>query len=174
MESFFSINGIPLSDLKQYMHPVSDSYLKRVNNEGVFLGYPQTNPHPIALETMTNYLNYNENHVGIFTGVVGSQSETRMIEGQFIQMLGEWYGDRTVDGYITSGGTEGNIMGIWIGKTKLDEKRQKKPTLLIKTPITHYENRQPGRRQNPVPVRRCRLHASTNLAEYPFLNTCPS
>ncbi|WP_181899143.1 pyridoxal-dependent decarboxylase [Lachnotalea glycerini] len=126
----FLEEGRTKEKLTPYMNPPKNY----INSEekSVFLGYPQTIPHPIALETYKNYLEYNENHVGVFSNVFTQLDQTRKMEKELIEMLGDLYGDDTVDGYVTSGGTEGNIMGTWIGKELLG-----KDCCVIKSYLTH-------------------------------------
>mgnify|MGYP000075562783 FL=1 len=87
----------------------------------MFLGYPQSTPHPLGVEILAKYIQYNENHVGTFTNKNMQLNMTRQLEKELIEMMGQLYGDEDVDGYVTSGGTEGNIMGIWIARNFLED-----------------------------------------------------
>lgn len=85
---------------------------------GTYIGYPQTQPHEVAIRAYEKYLAYNSNHVGVFTEDGVPNSKTRIFEQRTIQMLGNLYGCDDVDGYVSSGGTESNIMALWIAKRK--------------------------------------------------------
>lgn len=122
-------------ELKRYMEP-GENY-KSEGEDVIFLGYPQTTPHPIAIETYINYIKYNENQVGLFSNSTAKLNMTRDCEKRLIEMLGNLYGDATVDGYVTSGGTEGNIMGVWIGKYYLSASSSDE-ICVIKTYLSHH------------------------------------
>ncbi len=130
----FPEEGVSREELERYINP-GDNYSPRAG-EGVFLGYPQSAPHPIAAEVYKNYVPFNENHVGMFSNCTTNMNITRTMEKQLIEMLGGLYGNPTVDGYVTSGGTEGNIMGVWIGKSYL-ERKHGSDICLLRTCLTH-------------------------------------
>lgn len=102
---------------------------------GRFMGYPQTTPHPMALKAYEKYLPYNTNQVGVFSDIHDLGSKTRRMEYEVLHMLGGLYGIDELDGYLTSGGTEGNIVGIWCGRNLLSKLARK--IYIIKTDLTH-------------------------------------
>lgn len=102
---------------------------------GRFMGYPQTTPHPMALMAYEKYLPYNTNQVGVFSDIHDVGSKTRKMEYEVLHMLGELYGIDEPDGYLTSGGTEGNIVGIWCGRNLLSKLVGK--IYIVKTELTH-------------------------------------
>lgn len=102
---------------------------------GRFMGYPQTTPHPMALKAYEKYLPYNTNQVGVFSDIHNLGSKTRKMEYEVLHMLGELYGIDEPDGYLTSGGTEGNIVGIWCGRNLLSKSVDK--LYIVKTQLTH-------------------------------------
>ncbi len=149
----FPANGLSMEKIKEYMVPGKN--YDCLDNGRVFLGYPQTTPHPIAIETYKNYLEYNDNHVGTFSNNDADLNITRRMEKQFIEMLGDLYGDIEVDGYVTSGGTEGNIMGVWIGRNYLGGGTDN--ICLIKTYLTHQSI-----------DKACSLNNIKNIVEIPY------
>ena len=59
-------------------------------------------------------------------------------------MLANLYHGSNIDGYITTGGTEANIMGLWIGREYL-EKINKSKTCLLKTELSHHSVKKAAR-----------------------------
>ncbi len=110
--SFFPNNGMNYFKLRGKIKPISKS-----NREigGNYIGYPHTTPLPIAIKAYKNFIRYNSNLVGTSTRIEGNVTYTRKLETDVIKMFGELYGDDNVDGYVSSGGTEGNIFGTWLG-----------------------------------------------------------
>lgn len=128
MKKEFPQKGLDLERIKKSLE-VGNNY---ISEDAVFLGYPQSTPHPLGVEILAKYIQYNENHVGTFTNKNMQLNMTRQLEKELIEMMGQLYGDEDVDGYVTSGGTEGNIMGIWIARNFLEDN-----VCLIKTDLTH-------------------------------------
>lgn len=128
MKKSFPLTGIPLEDIKKQLKVPNDY----ISEDSVFLGYPQSMPHPLGVEIFTEYLSYNENHVGVFTNTDKVQNISRQLEKELIEMMGQLYGDINIDGYVTSGGTEGNIMGVWIARNYFEGN-----ICLFKTELTH-------------------------------------
>jgi glutamate/tyrosine decarboxylase-like PLP-dependent enzyme/ubiquinone/menaquinone biosynthesis C-methylase UbiE len=100
------------------------------------LGFAMTKPYSESLNAITKFINKNNNNVGIHTSGNQKLTGTRRLEQQSVNWLGNLLGDFSSDGYITSGGTEGNLMGAWIGREKLRANGYKKIVLLI-SPLTH-------------------------------------
>lgn len=101
------------------------------------LGFAMTKPHPISLKVLQQFQKKNNNNVGVHSmSQLRTLSGTRALENDIIKALGDLLNDKDIDGYITSGGTEGNITGIWIGRNKLSGKSQK--ICLIISELTHH------------------------------------
>ncbi len=64
-----------------------------------------TNPHPIAVKAHCMFIRSNLGDPGLFPG-------TCEIERRLISILAEFFGERNARGYVSSGGTEGNIQAI--------------------------------------------------------------
>ncbi|KKT17647.1 MAG: Pyridoxal-dependent decarboxylase [Parcubacteria group bacterium GW2011_GWB1_43_6] len=96
--------------------------------------------HPSATEAIEILRPLNLNHLGTPTRLKTPSSQgIAAIEREVILMLGELMGSTEVDGYITQGGTEANIMGLWIGRNMLRVNRNlERKICLIKTSLTHY------------------------------------
>lgn len=97
------------------------------------IGFPQTQPHPLAIEAYKLFLESNQNHIGTHTRQKRPFNGSHALEYEFIKEMAKLYEDETADGYINSGCTEGNIMALWIAR----EMFAKEPYYLIKTTLTH-------------------------------------
>lgn len=96
-----------------------------------------TNPHPLAIEAIIKFLPYNKNNIGTHTHFDNPHGLAKL-EKEVVLMLGNLMGLDSVDGYITQGGTEGNIMGLWIGRNMLRDNAGPNKICLLKTSLTHY------------------------------------
>ena len=99
--------------------------------------YPKVNY--FALRAYTSFLPYNPNNLGIWS-TKNDKSGTRQLEYEVIHKLIDLYkGDHTkLEGYVSSGGTEGNIYAVWISKSYLQTHVPLEKICLIKTTLTHY------------------------------------
>lgn len=103
------------------------------------VGFPGTTPLNIAEYVYSQYLGYHANNIGLHT--TGNEKEvgfggTQTAEEEVIAMAADLMGSslKEVDGYISSGGTEANFMGCWIGRNS-SENPQK--TVLLCSSLTH-------------------------------------
>ncbi|MBU1046659.1 hypothetical protein KKH36_02670 [Patescibacteria group bacterium] len=103
------------------------------------VGFPGTTPLNIAECVYAEYLGYHANNIGLHT--TGNDKEvgfggTQTAEEEVIAMAADLMGVtlEEVDGYISSGGTEANFMGCWIGRNS-SENPQK--TALLCSSLTH-------------------------------------
>ncbi|GCC10671.1 histidine decarboxylase [archaeon] len=76
-------------------------------NSGRVLSSMCTSPHPIAREVFLKFIETNLGDTGIFRG-------TKQIEELAIRELGRLLGRENVKGFIVSGGTEANLMALWV------------------------------------------------------------
>lgn len=129
--SGFPEKGVEDEAILQALKPGSSSR----NQGGTFMGYPQTTPHAVAIEAYLSYMEYNTNHVGVFTNSNRQLTASQKMESEVIAMLGDLYGLNEADGYITSGGTEGNILGVWIARNYFSA--QKNTVALMQSCLTH-------------------------------------
>lgn len=96
-----------------------------------------TNPQVLSLEILTDFAGLNWNNIGVHT-FQDSALGTRKLERDVISMLGSLLGSKNIDGYITQGGTEGNLMGLWTGRNYLRKKNAGQKIVLLKTSLSHY------------------------------------
>ena len=112
---------------------------QRDRNIAFNLGALHTQPHSTALKSYQLFLKYNPNHLGNWSCKV-PKGGTEQLEYEIIQKMANLYHiqKQKVGGYITSGGTEGNIYSLWMGRSYLEKFCAKDTICLIKTDLTHY------------------------------------
>lgn len=89
--------------------------------EQVIMSFPGTTVHPVAAEICRRVIEKHPNNIGLHTAGVSEEGfkGTQQTEISAIRWLGELLGDTQADGYFNSGGTEANIMGLWVGRNFL-------------------------------------------------------
>lgn len=114
--------------------------------ENFVLGYPGTTVHPIGEAIMARLTREHINHIGMHSNHTseGGFAGTQALEREAISMIGSWLGEPNADGYFTSGGTEANTMGCWVGREQLlaefgDPVDQR--ITVIASMLTHYSFR---------------------------------
>jgi len=85
------------------------------------LGSMCTTPHPLAVKAHEMFVETNLGDPGIFRG-------TKELEEKVIEILGEFFGDPKVKGYVGSGGTESNIQAI---RAFRNVKRVDRPNIVV-------------------------------------------
>lgn len=105
-------------------------------------GFPATTPHPISLEAYNIFAPFHANNIMTHThGNSGRRFiETIEMEKEVVYMVAELLGaePEKTDGYISTGGTEANIMGLWIGRNKLKNQSHSKKIAVISSFLCHY------------------------------------
>ena len=91
-------------------------------SSGKVLGAMTTPPHDLARYVYSKFIDRNLGDRGLNPGTVA-------IESEVIEMLGNLLGDPFVDGNITSGGTEANIIAMLLAKQKNSD--IKEPSIVI-------------------------------------------
>ena len=107
--------------------------------EDLVLGFPGTTPEPISTIIYSEYLDKHANNIGLHTmtkdsevGFQGTQEAERQVIAMAADLMGASHNE--IDGYISSGGTEANIVGCWIGR----DAQKNRPTAVICSFLTHY------------------------------------
>lgn len=101
-------------------------------------------PNPIAISVWRKLLPYNPNHLGRWINRdIPPYKITGKIEKDLIyKMIDLYHADENkIEGYITSGATEGNIFSAWLGRKKLEQHMSIEQIILIRTDLTHYSIR---------------------------------
>lgn len=99
--------------------------------------YPRVNR--LATRAFIAFLHHNPNNLGNWS-ITNDKSGTRQLEFEVIHKLIHLYHAKPTqsEGYITSGGTEGNLYSVWIGKAYLETHLTLDQMCLLKTKLTHY------------------------------------
>lgn len=92
-----------------------------------------------AVEIYRKFVLANPNNIGNWSIEVPIFG-TRQLEYEVIQKLINLYKgkNQNLEGYITSGGTEGNLYSVWVGKTFVTKQYDIHQICLLKTNLTHY------------------------------------
>jgi tyrosine decarboxylase/aspartate 1-decarboxylase len=78
-------------------------------SDGEILGSMCTAPHPFAKRVYEQFLDTNLGDAGLFKG-------TKELEKEAVNLLGSLLGKSDATGFILSGGTEANMMALWIAR----------------------------------------------------------
>lgn len=105
------------------------------------IGFPGTTPMQIAVEVYSDCLSRHSNNIGMHVNKKKTQCEigfagTQKAESEVIAMLADLMDADAceVDGYITSGGTEANLVGCWMGR----DAHPQRISAVICSYLTHY------------------------------------
>lgn len=103
------------------------------------LGSLYTIPNNFVSRAYKLMIGFNTNHLGTWT-VRPESDGTERLEYEVIRKMSDLYKipQKTVEGYITSGGTEGNMFSLWLARQTLKKKYGKKKICLITTGLSHY------------------------------------
>lgn len=106
------------------------------------LGALYTPPHRVAIKAYQKLLTSNPNHLGSWLDRPPNYA-TQQLEYEVIhKMINLYKGEKAhLSGYITSGGTEGNIYATWLGRAHLEQKYGRGEICLLRTSLTHYSVR---------------------------------
>lgn len=146
----------PRQGVKQ---PTIDAFLQKALKTNLawgkwpVLGFPSMAPDAFAVSVYCRFIKRHCNAILTHTRGKGEKGfdGIKPVEKAVVYMLADLLGignhapiDDLVDGYIASGGTEANIMGVWIGREKLrsevrDETDQR--VALVTTSFAHYSVR---------------------------------
>ena len=110
------------------------------------LGFPTMPPHPFGLAAFREAIGRHTNAILTHTRGDGEKGfdGVKTIERDLIMMMGDLLGSSSVDGYVTPGGTEANMMGLWIAREKLRQKHgdpSDQRVALLASPASHYSLR---------------------------------
>ncbi len=90
-------------------------------SDGRILGSMCTSPHPFAKSVFEQFLDTNLGDAGLFPG-------TKELEKEAVGMLGSLLGKADAAGFILTGGTEANMMALWIARNM---KRVEDPEVIV-------------------------------------------
>lgn len=152
--SLLSFRGIPSDTFPD--RPISPLRLEvgicclqnelRQRNIAHNLGSLYTLPHPAATKVYKRLIDYNPGNLGSWSDDSSKTSTSTKFEYEVIHKLIDLYHGKhnKISGYITSGGTEGNIFALWLGRSYLEQYCKTHEICLLKTSLTHYSIRKAG------------------------------
>lgn len=136
----FPQKSVGLIRIAAKLRATKSSLLQR--NIAKNLGSLYTLPHPLASKTHQYFIEQNPNHLGQWADTPPGD-QTQQLEYEVIQKMMNLYRAKsaTLDGYITSGATEGNIFSVWLGRSALEKQCAPHTICLMLTSLTHYSIR---------------------------------
>ncbi len=92
------------------------------------------------------FLSFNTNHLGNWSTASPEFNSTQQLEYEVIQKMIDLYQakNEALEGYVSSGGTEGNIYSLWAGKSALLQSCSRDQLALLTTSFTHFSIRKGG------------------------------
>jgi len=110
------------------------------------IGFPGTEPAPIAVDAFVQFLEEHPNNITTHTGDGGEIgfAGTHALERNSVFMVADFLGSpdpRSVHGYISPGGTESNIMGVLLGREHLRKTIGDGPVAVMTSIFGHYSIR---------------------------------
>ena len=92
-----------------------------------------------AAQIYQKFVAANGNNIGNWS-MEAPLHGTRQLEYEVVQKLIDLYKAKSenIEGYVTSGGTEGNLFSVWVGKAHVMKKYRLNQVCLFKTSFTHY------------------------------------
>lgn len=102
------------------------------------LGSLYTMPHGASTAAYRALIGYNPAQLGSVEKT--SEDVIQRYEYEVIQKMIQLYHGTpaSLTGYMTSGGTEGNLFSYWLGSASLKQKIPPQAVCLLVTPLTHY------------------------------------
>lgn len=89
----------------------------------------------------------NQNALGNWSNKKDQSSAVHLFEYDIVRYLSSLYrvSPDTMGGYVTTGGTEGNLMSSWMGMSYLSKHGCGSNTCLLRTSLTHYSIKKASR-----------------------------
>lgn len=134
----FPEKGIPVYRILQRHRQAKKEHLAEKTSR--MLGWLITPPSAFAVNIYKKFLPLNPNHLGNWSNKKPQAWGTRLFEQEVIQKMIHLYHatNANLQGYITSGATEGNLYSAWMGIKKLEKSYTRSQVCLIQTSTTHY------------------------------------
>jgi tyrosine decarboxylase/aspartate 1-decarboxylase len=92
--------------------------------------YPVTVPLPVSVQTIAAFWERNANNIGAHLQNPESLRGTRRLEREVVRDVATLLHCPDADGWLTTGGTEGNITGLWLARERLAAAGEPSPPVL--------------------------------------------
>lgn len=125
--------------LKYLLHRMRREYQQYYNHRGI--GDLLGSAHRSATEAWKVLVDFNPNNIGNWSlESMPAYNTTTRAEREVIHKMADLYGVESglVEGYIASGGTEGNLFSVWVGRKFLEQFVAREAICLLRTDLTHY------------------------------------
>ena len=138
----FAHSPTPLWLIKLYLAEIKSQVTKLEAKQN--LGWLLTASHPLARKVAADFMSLDQNHLGNWSIKGAELWSTRQLEKNVIEALIDLYHGQTqkLEGYFTSGSTEGNIYAAWQGRNYLrnfnSNSNSNSKIDLIGTQLSHY------------------------------------
>lgn len=94
---------------------------------------------PLYRELIKKLNAFNPNNLGNWSREVPHHLSSLLEKNVISQMIQLYHAEKKdLGGYITSGGTEGNIYALWLGRNFLKNFFKREQLIVIQTSLTHY------------------------------------
>jgi glutamate/tyrosine decarboxylase-like PLP-dependent enzyme len=109
-------------------------------SDKTIIGFPGSDPLPISVEAYYEALSFHANNIGVHTNVMECEQGflgTQAAEVECIETLCQWLEvpPEKIDGYITSGATEANIVALWAARNTFQNSQD---IAIISSFVSHY------------------------------------
>lgn len=147
---------LPPSEIQRFLQDRLDEISPWEGAGSTRCTYPVTSPTLPAVETITAFWERNSNNIGAHLESADSLRGTRRLEREVVRDIATLLHAPDADGWLTSGGTEGNITGLWLGRERLAEAGETSPPVFT-TCLAHDSVR-----------KACRVLGLKTLVELPL------
>jgi len=98
--------------------------------------YPVSRPLAPSVQTMASFWDQNANNIGAHLADVNTLKGTRRLEREVVQDVAALLNGPDAEGWLTTGGTEGNITALWLARDRLTRFGERAPVVLA-TRLAH-------------------------------------
>ncbi|MFH0750164.1 MAG: pyridoxal-dependent decarboxylase [Candidatus Gottesmanbacteria bacterium] len=97
-------------------------------------------PDPVISRLFTNTTKYNINALGNWSNKRDDTSTIHSFEYDIVHSMASLFNvcPEKIGGYVTTGGTEGNVVSAWMGMSHLTRHGCESKACLLRTNLTHY------------------------------------
>jgi tyrosine decarboxylase/aspartate 1-decarboxylase len=133
-ENWFPHKGLPREKIDEKLNWALTQCIN-YESDGI-LGFPGTVPSEIGTDVFNTFSRRHPNNIGYHTDENKDPAEmgfigTQLLEKEFVYGVAEMIGvknpPKEIDGYVCSGGTDGNYHGLWIARNMFWDKKYTSP-----------------------------------------------
>jgi tyrosine decarboxylase/aspartate 1-decarboxylase len=144
-EFFWPLKGQSEKEVFKDLRKALEENIDYCGEKDCIIGFPGTRVDPVAVKAVKMFIGFHPNNICTHTDNQESErgfQGTQRLEKDFIFSLGNLLGSNRVDGYITPGGTESNIMGLLLARETMASSSPEIDKYSVVTSVfTHYSIR---------------------------------